>query len=157
MNNTINNTNLISKMKENNNTTVWVNHYNRHGQMTESIPYQSFADAINATEELVTITNQFMPKHLQYTRTGEFYWEDGRDKGSTIQIQLVGNPLLYLRNEWIAISANYSDEIPRSDWFINLLYQWYGLDTDGLERFAEQFYEERLNRVFLEEDEMSED
>ena len=156
MKNTISiNTKTIVNMKNNEMTTVWANRYNSRGIMTDSTPYPSIMDDINATNELVEKANPYLPEHLRFARTGEFYWKDGREHFSTIQIQLVGNPLLHIKNEWTAISANYSDEIPRSDWFINLLYQWYGLDIEGLERFASQFYEEGLNRIFCEEDELN--
>lgn len=131
------------------NNLVWANRYGRTGELKSSTPFQSFEDAISNTEEVVGMVNQVMPDRLQYNRKSIFQWED--ERGSVIRIEQTGSPFLYIRDEWIAISANYTEYVPRDDWFINLLLEWFGLDTDELAKFADQFYAEHLERIFSDE------
>ena len=147
----ISNTNTNRTMQNTNNTLWWVNHYDRHGNVTDSVPYESVSLARETTNEVIAVCNQFMTEPLQMYQVGMFAWQDKR--GRTIRIERIGYPLLHIKNEWVAISANYSTEVPTDAWFINLLYEWYGLDIDGLTRFADQFYAEGLNRIFYEGEE----
>ena len=139
----------IKKRKNMKKNLVWANRYGRTGELMSSTPFQSFEDAISNTEEVVGMVNQVMPDKLQYNRTSIFQWED--ERGSVIRIEQTGSPFLYVRDEWIAISANYTEYIPRDEWFINLLLGWFGINTDKLVEFADQFYAEHLERVFCEE------
>ena len=134
---------------KNNNTPVWANRYNRHEELLSSTPYESILDAIHETDELVGMLNKTIPEHSQFKRTGTMHWQN--EKGSIIRIERTGSPFLYVRDEWIAISANYTEYVPRDEWFINLLLGWFGMDTSKLVGFAEQFYAEHLERIFCEE------
>ena len=135
-------------MQNTNNTLWWVNHYDRHGNVTDSVPYESVSLARETTNEVIAVCNQFMTEPLQMYQVGMFAWQDKR--GRAIRIERIGYPLLHIKNEWVAISANYTTEVPTDWWFINTLYEWFGLNTDAMEKFAEPFYESGLYRVFAE-------
>lgn len=130
--------------KASNNPLWWVNNY-RNGQMTDSTPYESLEQAKETTKEMVELTNQFMPEHLKLEQVGELEWQDGRQIPLIVRIEQSGDALLHIKCEWIAISANYTDNVPTDWWFIGFLYNLFGLDTKLLEGFAEWFYADGLD------------
>jgi hypothetical protein len=133
-------------MKQN---LFWANDYARNGELKSSTPFQSIEDAIKHTESTLAMYNQCTPETLHFHRINTFQWGDKR--GYTIRIERTGSPFLYMRDAWDAISANYTDYIPRDEWFINLLLEWFGLDTSKLDGFAEEFYAHHFERIFCEE------
>lgn len=132
--------------KASNNPLWWVNNY-RNGIMTDSTPYESLEQAKETTKEMVELTNQFMPEHLKLEQVGELEWQDGRQIPLIVRIEQSGDALLFVKSEWIAISANYTEDAPLDWWFIGFLYNLFGLDTSRLETFADQFYAEGLDKV----------
>ena len=134
-------------MKQNN--LIWANRYGRTGELKSSTPFQSFEDAIRYTEEVVEVFNKSVPDKYRLNRKGAFLWGD--KGGYTIRIEKSGSPFLYVRDAWVGISANYTEYIPKEDWFINLLLGWFGINTGKLVEFAEQFYAQHLERIFCEE------
>ena len=134
-------------MKQNN--LIWANRYGRTGELKSSTPFQSFEDAIRYTEEVVEVFNKSVPDKYRLSRKGAFL--GGDNGGYTIRIEKSGSPFLYVRDAWVGISANYTEYIPKEDWFINLLLGWFGINTGKLVEFAEQFYAQHLERIFCED------
>lgn len=130
-------------MKKNINTPLaWSNTYDRHGNLTDSTPYQSMDEAISKTEELVNGTNG-LGLSFHFIRIDETNWQT--NTGSLrISVETTGSPLMCVKNNWVAISANYTTgNICTDEWFIRFLLDNCGLDIDALWKMAELVYEKR--------------
>lgn len=122
--------------------TVWMNHYDRRGNMSDSVP----ADITEVMDILIDLVHRYNTvmkgkEDWLYKQVSTFRWENA--KGMSIRVESFGNPLLYIKNLWVAISANYpinAEDINTDEDFIYSLYKEFGTDEKKIEDFAESFY-----------------
>jgi hypothetical protein len=140
------NTNINNTMMDN--AIVWANYYSPRGDLRDSVPYETNEDAVRHITEMLEGIAPYVSERMQYKRVSELEWEN--EAGCAIEVQTVGNPVLYIKNEWVAISANYAEleQIPTDDWFIQWVYESCGLDTKRIGNFAEWFYGHHLDLLF---------
>lgn len=136
MNNNTKNTNTMDYTN-----CIWVNHYDRRGNRTESTPYNTISDAIESTEELLSLVNHRFSTDWVYNRISNFVWKNNR--GAEIRIELQGDLLMHIRDTWIAVCCNYDTEklgICTDANYLWLIFSATQLDNEKLFAIADQIY-----------------
>ena len=126
------------------NNCIWVNDYDRFGNLTTSTPYRNFADAINSTIEAVSTINQYFSERFHYVRKSAFVWEN--KVGKKMCIERKGDLFLHIADTWVAISAHYDVDMEKVNEMCDnkaFLLQLFGLtllDNDRLFAYADELY-----------------
>ena len=147
-NKTINTNNQNNTIMDYNNC-IWVNHYDRHGELSTSTPHSNFADAIASVEEMLNLVNPRFSEDRQFERKSAFVWENKR--GFAIRIETKGDLFMHIADTWVAVSANYGIDL---DWldrmthdkdFLIWLFGVTHLETKKMFAYADMLYGKRVD------------
>lgn len=147
-NKTINTNNQNNTIMDYNNC-IWVNHYDRHGELSTSTPYANFADAIASVEEMLNLVNPRFSEDRQFERKSAFVW--GNKRGYAIRIETKGDLFMHIADEWVAVSANYDidlewlDKMAHDKNFLIWLFGVTLLDTKKMFAYADMLYGKKVD------------
>lgn len=147
-NKTINTNNQNNTIMDYNNC-IWVNHYDRHGELSTSTPYANFADAIASVEEMLNLINHRFSEDRQFERKSAFVW--GNKRGYSIRIETKGDLFMHIADEWVAVSANYDidlewlDKMAHDKNFLIWLFGVTLLDTKKMFAYADMLYGKKVD------------
>ena len=143
-NKTINTNNQNTTIMDYNNC-IWVNHYDRHGELSTSTPHANFADAIASVEEMLNLVNPHFSEDRQFERKSAFVWEN--KKGHAIRIETKGDLFMHIGDMWVGVSANYANcdpdllnEMTHDKAFLLRLFGLTLLDTKRMFAFADEIW-----------------
>ena len=139
-----NNTNNQNNTIMDYNNCIWVNHYDRHGELSTSTPYSNFADAITSVEEMLNLVNPRFSEDRQFERKSAFVWEN--KKGMAIRIETKGDLFMHIADTWVAVSANYDcdpdtlNDMTHNKAFLLRLFGLTLLDNKRMFAFADEIW-----------------
>jgi len=131
------------------NNCVWVNHYDRYGELASSTPHATYADAIASVEDMLALINPHFSERLRFTRKSGFSWS--APAGSEIRIETKGDLFKHIADEWVGISANYDidldwlDKMTHDKTFLMWLFGVTLLDTKKMFAYADMLYGKKVD------------
>lgn len=127
------------------NNCIWVNHYDRHGELSTSTPYANFADAIASVEYMLNLVNPHSSDEWHFVRKSAFVWENKR--ALAIHIETKGDLFMHISDMWVGVSANYANcdldklnETANDKAFLLRLFGLTQLDNERMFAFADEFW-----------------